>query len=204
MGYVTKNQPIGSDIVINEIIKTMYESLIDSGWTGYEAYHRVYKNPKAGGNLYTPEAYTEQSENSNGDYQEVLLDDNQNSTSFFVTGDTTTYTNGIYKLPISVIFQVNLKELYGDIEHLPDEEARNDAIVAIRKSVNGRSNITSVVTHVPNVYNEFDTSQSRLDDMFPFHVFRINMEVPVNYNCCYKCTYGESGGFQYVLNFGMN
>lgn len=202
MGFITKNNPIGIDIVINDIIEPMYNELIEFGWTGYEAYHRAYKNPKSNEGLFVPEAYTGQKDGDN-EYTEVFYDDTKTATSFFLTGSTTTRTNGNYTVPISIIFQLNAEELYENLGHRADEEARNDAIIAIERSVVG-SRITSIVTEVKDVYAEFDTSRINFTDMSPFHVFRINLDVIVDYSCDYFCTYPAGGGFQYTFNFGLN
>jgi len=198
MGYVVKNSPIGVDIVINDIIESMYEGLTDAGWQNYEAYHRAYKNPKRDGEKFIPEAYTKSNE-----YEEVLLNDELYSSSFFITGSNTTSEQGNYSVPLSVIFQVNLNELYKNVEHRADEEARNDAIVSIKNGPIGNK-ITSIVTDLPKVYEEFDTLGMNFNDMEPFHVFRVNMEVLVDYSCDYFCTHGDGGGFDYIFDQGMN
>jgi hypothetical protein len=202
MGYVTKTNPVGVDSVINQIVESMYENLINYGWTNYEAYHRAYKNPKRDGEKYVPEVYSKQSVQTN-EYTEVLLDDDKFSTSFFITGNNTNNSNGNYTVPISVIFQVNSQQLYPDLEYRADEECRNDAIVALKDGVYGNK-ITSVITDIPRVYEEFDILGMTFNDMQPFHVFRVNMDVPVNYDCNYRCKYGEPGGFDYELDAGMN
>tara|TARA_R110002126_G_scaffold57442_1_gene152194 strand:+ start:5614 stop:6225 length:612 start_codon:yes stop_codon:yes gene_type:complete len=202
MGYVTKNNPIGIDIVINDIIESMYDNLISAGWSNYEAYHRCYKNPKNNDGLFIPEAYTSKYDGGN-EYEEVLLNDKFSSTSFFLTGSTTEYSDGNYKVPLSIIFQLNSVELYPKLGHRADEEARNDAIVSIRNSPEGK-NIKSIVTDVNNVYSEFDTEGINFSDMSPFHVFRVNLEVLVDYSCDYYCTYPVGGGFGYVNDSGFD
>tara|TARA_R110000764_G_scaffold72464_4_gene148646 strand:+ start:3401 stop:4012 length:612 start_codon:yes stop_codon:yes gene_type:complete len=203
MGYVTKVNPIGVDIVINNIIESMYEGLESAGWTNYEAYHRCYKNPVDGEGQYIPEAYTAESVNQH-DYREVLMDDNKRSSSFFITGDSTSYDNGLFKVPISIIFQLNSQELYDQLVSRADEEARNDAIVSIREGAYG-SSITSIDTSIPVVYSEFKTENIAFTDMSPLHVFRVNLSVDVDYSCDYYCTYPVGdGGFDYKMGSGIN
>lgn len=201
MGFVTKNNPIGVDIVINGIIESMYENLIEFGWKEYTAYHRCYKNPKDKDGKYVPEAYTSKFDGDN-EYSDVLFDDTQISTSFFITGNSTNYDNGIYTVPLSIIFQLNSLKLYSKLGHRADEESRNDAIVAIQDGPYGNG-ITSIVTHLPDVYAEFDTEGIVFTDMSPFHVFRVNLDVQVDYSCDYYCTYPKGGGFQYVIDSGL-
>ena len=208
MGIVIKNNPIGIDKVITNLQEGMYTALIENGWTNYDCYHRAYKNVKnVGSGDYIPEVYTADSVQS-GQYEEVLLNDRVNSTSFFIAGNNTPYDNssGLFKNDISIIFQINSENLYSNVTHRADEEAKNDVIAAIKEAGYGKY-ITGIVTHVPDVYNEFDTSKLETDDMHPYFVFRVNLNVNVDYNCNYYCTYpiinDLSGGFEYILDFLM-
>jgi hypothetical protein len=199
MGYVSKINPIGIDIVINNIIESMYGELINAGWTDYNAYHRVYKNVKDDTGTFVPEAYTSNSRDQH-DYQEVLMNDNnKKNTSFFLTGDSTEHENGNFKVPLSIIFQLNSQELYKTLVSRADEESRNDAMVAIQNSI-VNNKITSMVTSIPVVYAEFNTDNVIFTDMSPMHVFRINLDVIVNYDCDYYCTHKEGTGGYEILN----
>lgn len=204
MGYVTKNNPIGVDIVINDLVESIYDDLTSFGWTNYEAYHRVYKNPVSATGEFIPEAYTGESINQH-DYKEVLMDDTYRSTSFVLTGDNTTFENGLYSIPLSIIFQVNCQELYDQLTHRADEEARNDAIVAVQRALPS-SRLESIVTSIPVVYSEFKTDNITFTDMTPYHVFRVNTSVLVDYSCDYFCTYlsDEDTGFNYRFDSGLN
>ena len=204
MGIVIKNNPIGVDKVITKLQEYMYTELINNGWTNYECYHRAYRNIKTvGSGNYVPETYTASSVNT-GQYEEVLLNDRNNSTSFFTVGNNTTSNNGLFTTDISVIFQINTENLYSNVTHRADEEAKNDVVVSIKESGFGKY-ITSIVTQVEDVYNEFDYTNLETDDMHPYFVFRVNMTVPVDYKCDYYCTYPIEnevlGGFNYVLDF---
>ena len=203
MGFVTKINPIGVDRVINDIIESMYDTLIENGWSDYEAYHRVYKNAVDSSGQFIPEAYVADSVDQH-DYREVLMDDTKRSTSFFLTGDSTNRENGNYKIPLSIIFQLNSQELYDRLVTRADEESRNDAIVAIENGPHG-TEITSIVTSIPEVYAEFVTDNITFTDMSPMHVFRVNLEVIVDYSCDYYCTYPDGqGGFNYKIGSGLN
>ena len=197
MGFILKTTPIGVDIAINDIIESMYPELIKAGWTNYEAYHRAYKNPIDQTGTFVPEVYTAKSVRSN-EYKEVLMDDKKVNTSFFITGDSTEQENGNFKVPISIIFQLNSKKLYPNFTTRADEEARNDAMVAVQNSVNSGI-IVNMVTSIPVVYAEFNTDKIVFTDMSPMHVFRINLEVLVDYSCGYRCTFpGGTGGYTII------
>ena len=197
MGIVIKNNPIGIDAEISRLNESIYTDLInDAQWTNYDAYHRAYKNPKSAGGEYIPEAYT-----ANNNYEEVLLNDKENSTSFFITGSSLNYASGIYTAPVSLIFQVNTNNLYINTSHRADEESRNDVIKAVNDAGYSKY-LLSIDTEVPNVYAEFSKENIDFTDMSPYHVFRLNFEIPVSYDCYYACKYG--GGFEYVLDFVFN
>tara|TARA_R110000765_G_scaffold67450_2_gene130283 strand:+ start:772 stop:1380 length:609 start_codon:yes stop_codon:yes gene_type:complete len=200
MGLVTKIKPIGVDLKINSINKSLYSHLInESKWINYEAYHRVYANETEKG--IVPEAYTEQSIDSN-DYKEVFLNDNFSS-SFFTLDDNIDLRDRNSSQNISIYFQLNVKELYPNVTHRADEEARNDVIVALKKNPHVNK-VLGVVKGMRNVYEGFDTSQIKWTDMNPFHVFRVDITTNVNYSCDWFCAYGDTfGGFEYTMDFGM-
>lgn len=204
MGYVTKEHPIGVDCIINSLNESIYESLKESGWENYDAYHRCYKTP-INSSEYIPEAFTEVSNKRNGEYQDVLMQTGLN-TSFFITGNTTTPISGLYMMPISIIFQVNCEELYFNVvSHRADEEARNDAIVAVQNSSFG-NDITAIHQDINQVYAEFSKESIKFDDMNPYHVFRIDLNVSVDYCSSHKNKYPntENQGFNYVGESGLN
>ena len=169
-----KENPVGVDLVINEINNLVYNEL---NFENYEAYHRAFKQQSERGVI--PEAFIYDTR----DYKECFYDDRVNS-SFFYTSDSTDFVdNGrLVNTTVSMVFQVNLDEVAPAIKHRGDEEIHRVVVNAINKSVYGT--VSSLVVGIDNVYNEFDTTQITYTDMQPFHCFRVDIDVSYAYGCC--------------------
>ena len=184
---VAKVNPVGIDIEIDEIQISLYNELSwSSAINDYEVYHRAYKNNREDG--VVPEVFT-----NNNDYQEVLMDDKFSATSFFLTPDTINWNDeGKLSADVSLIFQVNLKELYPSILHRADEEAHVEVINVLENSYNVDS-IRGITTGISNVYEDLRkkfgkstllaNEQSQYDDMEPFHVFKVDFNVLYSNKC---------------------
>jgi len=170
MALVLKDTPIGLDRRIDQVQKWVYNKL---NWTNYESYHRVYKNPTNDGDY--PELFLD-----GIDYQEVFYDDRFTATSFFMVDDDKRFDE-IYQVDVSLVYQVNLEELYPNILHRADEEVHRDVHTALNslKSVD----ITGITTGIPRVYQSLGLRQVKLDDMQPKHVFKIDFTTTYEYNC---------------------
>ncbi len=195
MIYIKEN-PVGVDVVINDIQRNIYESL---GWVDYNAYHRVYKNEKSTGGV-VPDFYTGENDVRSGEYKEVLLDDNLAASSFFYTDDTiTTIDNGfLNQTNVHFICQVDLNRINGDNKR-SDEAVHRDVVLAVNNSIYGK--VSATVTGISSVYSEFDTTQITWDDMQPFHCFRVDIAVTYRYDCCDDCRYESPiTGNEYIIN----
>jgi hypothetical protein len=189
-----KENPVGVDVVINDIQRSVFDSV---QWLNYNGYHRIYKNETSTGII--PEFYNVNNNVKSGEYEEVYLNDNLDASSFFYVADTINATsNGrMYNSVVSMVFQVNLSNLTGDNTR-SDEEIHRDVILAINKSTYGKVN--AIATGISNVYSIFDTTQLKWHDMQPYHCFRVDIDVSYEYDCCDNCRY-ESPiiGNEYVL-----
>ena len=178
MALVLKINPVGIDIVIDKIQQRTFANLTAPGigWTDYESYHRAYKNPREK-NSVIPEVYT-----SNGDYTEVLFDDNFNVTSFFLVNDKRTLSKEFsWEQDISIIYQAKLNKIYPNTPHRADEEMHVDIINSIRNA-HFEDNMKSITTGINNVYSELKIQDRikecvRLDDMSFFHVVKVDLTV---------------------------
>lgn len=173
-----KTIPQGIDVVINDIQKAVASSL---SWNGYNAYLRVYKNETENGLI--PEFYKDITQAKVGDYEEVYLNDNLNASSFFYTSDNiqSSEDGRMFQTSLSMVFQVDLAAVTNIQDSRNDEEVHGQVIRAINSSINGKVN--SLITGIKNVYSEFDTSKVKWDDMQPFHVFRVDIDVNYEYSC---------------------
>lgn len=173
-----KTSPVGIDVVVDRLQQLIYDGV---DWdtnpmatTTYDSYPRIYKNPVQGGDR--PEYFI-----GDRDYKEVLLDDNFSGTSFFTVSDERNLDD-VWSAQLSIIFQLNLAELYPAIPHRADEEAHQTILNLLYDNI-WNYEVSGLVVGVPNVYSEFDFSQSIFDDMEKFHVFRINLNITYEYGC---------------------
>lgn len=178
---VRKQNPVGIDKVLDALQNVIYTSLTDCcKWSDYVSYPRVYKNPKkdeSGSIYHIPEHYT-----GDNEYVEVLYNDNHNATSFILMSDEyELYPPEPIKRTIEIVFQLDIANLYGDIPHRADEEARIDIIKAIRSFHLCQTNKIKVVTGFENVYESMGIpktyySTTRYDDMSDRHLVKFTIE----------------------------
>jgi hypothetical protein len=185
MSLITKIQPYGIDVAINEIQTAIYNFLVDVnkvGWTEYESYPRVYKNKK--GDDVLPEFY----EGTN-DYFEVLFNDKFKVTSFVLVDDVVNSSlnegERVFTQRVSFIFQGLLDELYPTITHRADAEMHDDIFRAFDST---EYDVVSYQTGINNVYSDLTfasllNEKVNLDDMSNFHFVRFDIEVPYTYDC---------------------
>lgn len=178
-----KEKPVGIDIAINEIQLAVSNAL---GWTNYNAYHRAYKNESANGVI--PEVFKVKPQNIVGEYEEVFTNDYLDASSFFYTEDTrnTIELGRLFSTTLSMVFQCDLTKLE-TTDYRADEEVHRKVILAINNSTFGEVN--SLVTGINNVYSEFNTESVIWDDLQPLHVFRLDINVTYEYDCCADCSY---------------
>lgn len=173
MPLIQKISPVGIDIVIDILQKKLFNEL---GWdtnTTYEANHRAYKNETEDGII--PEVYDGKKE-----YRDIYFNDTVDANSFFLVDDTRT-GNRAYTTTVSIIFQLKLDKIFPNIIHRADEEAHAQVLQVLE--INPTSaKISSLQTGISNVYSGLLVDQSKFDNMQPFHVFKVDMDV--NFNNC--------------------
>ena len=173
MGLIRKNNPKGVDCWIDFVQNKLYNHLTNvCGWSKWQSNHRAYINPRNGSNI--PEVY-----DGNGEYKEVLYNDNFNITSFFLADDTAPEDNtGYIQRGVSLIVQMDINRTYPSVRHRADEEAHFDVRNALSKIPQVRD--ISLLVGQSNVYSEFGING--FDDMSDCHVFRFNMQA--SYTIC--------------------
>jgi len=182
-----KQNPVGIDTTIDAIQTKLYKYFTENcKWVKYGSYHRAYKNEKEG--QIIPEIYTNKEE-----YVEVLYNDKYNGTSFFLSDYESKLIDrdqGIYQQGISAIFQLNIKDLYGQISHRADEEAREEitrAFKLIEETISHE--ITGIVTGVNKVYedlklNSIFEKDAYRNDMGKKLLLRVNLNIKYYYDNC--------------------
>lgn len=196
MALNRKDTPVGLDLEIDKIQVLIYNyfttnSCVKGDYSNYESYHRAYKNEKVKDDAVTgpfADKFV-----TGIDYQSVFTNDNFGISSFFIANDNEEpVTKTRKKRTISIIFQVNLDKVYGQVPHRADEEFHNEISNALRGLKKPAELLDSVV-RIDNVYSEFERDQlkKKLHDMQPYHVFRQDIEVQYDYDCC--PTFADSG-----------
>ena len=176
---VQKTNPIGIDKTVDFLQTKLNANPILSA-VDFDNLPRVYKNPKANGNGFVPELYR-----GNGEYSESLMNDNVVITSFFIIPDQRDYVEEINS-ELSLIVQCSdLTKVYPSIDHRADEELIHTVLNVLQplKVID----VTSIVTSIDAVYQEFDRELLKFDDMSTFFVFRINMNTHYEIQCCDNC-----------------
>lgn len=169
----TINTPLGVDVPIQQLQSDMFTQLRNV-WglseDDWESYGRVYRNQNQDG--YVPEAYK-----IDGNYTEVFLNDTVAVSSFFGLGEQTTYDIG-FRVPVHLVFNVNLSALKKEMFHRADEEVRRDVKLYLADYSFGFT-LTTIETGIDNVFREYPGSRRndslRARDMHPYHMFRANM-----------------------------
>lgn len=181
MGLFQKTDPEGVDVAIDELQKDLFLGLTTKfGWRDYDSYHRAYRNKKEKDTL--PEIYT-----SKGDYKEVLFNDNETVTSFFLSDEKRAYDSGkfIFSQGVSIIFQANLSKLFPDIIHRADEELIANVIKTIKNKF-WDSQLIEVITGVDKVYESLKIANEKhyYDDMSNFSISRFNFKMLYSITNC--------------------
>lgn len=171
MNYTIIN-PKGIDSEIQKIQTYLFEKL---NWGDIDVYGRVYRNPSEQKGLKL-EAYI-----GNNEYKDVLTDDTKNANIFFIEDDVHNTKEGIlFKNKLKIVFMVNLKKASNNTAHRADMEIEIEAIKLVRKQ---NFSIEKLEKGVKSALGEFDTEGIKLNDMQPYHVFSVTVELPYYINC---------------------
>ena len=173
MALFQRDCPQGIDAGIDILQKDLFIALVKSNWTDYDSYDRAYRNIRGSDKI--PEVYK-----GKGEYKEVLINDNETVTSFFLTDEKRTYDyeKYLWEQNISIIFQANLSKLYPNIVHRADEEMINTIRLAI-KSKYWDNRVTEIITGFEKVYDSLKLSYDKKDftDMGQYSIVRFNFKM---------------------------
>ena len=175
MALVLKTNPVGVDVVVNDIQNLLFTNLTSNGvgnWTNsnYQSYYRAFINPKNGGTI--PEV-----DNGSNEYKEVLMDDTFTASSFFLVDNVRDFEESQFGVSVSIIFQANIKELFPSIPHRADEEMHKDIIDAI-EDTQYTDMITGFSLGIDNVYSDLSIPESFIervqwDDLSQYHIIKL-------------------------------
>jgi hypothetical protein len=170
---LTKTNPVGLDIVIDNIQSKVYElkDLWEVDLQGYPRCQILTNNNKK-----TIEAYL-----GNNDYSSSLIFAEQNK-FFVLAGESIEHvSNNYYKTTIEMYFMLNLSEIYPNIQHRADEEVRVDVLNILHTIPN--INVFKVEHNSDKVFARFNNRISQTfeheytDDMQPYHYFKVLIDI---------------------------
>lgn len=162
MDYL-KTNPKGIDIPIQQMQVFLNKKLEFD-----KSYGRVYKID-VGFNRFIPAHFIEKT----SDYVEVLTDDSLNGSFFFIENNRTLVGNDSMQIttPIDIIFQMNLRKLQPDMDHMADEEMRLEILGLV--SLFPKFEITEVIKGIEALKGFYHN----LRDMQPYTYLKVSGNV---------------------------
>ena len=161
----------GIDCEIQEMQKDIYDALTGAfQFKNVEAYGRLYRNETNDG--IRPQWFSSQV----ADYETVYLDDTKDIILSFIDGETHNTVDGFtYVAPVKIVFWFNLDKI--EVNHYPDAEAQRIASVILKENVFNELQFKQLEKGLRNVYSGFNTGDIRFDNMNPYHVFSLNIDL---------------------------
>lgn len=173
MTIYKKDNAVGIDRPINEIIDTLdYYLNTKLNW-GVDIYHKIYKNEQKKGVLPIPQAFK-----SGIDYHPIFVNDTVNGEIGFILDDTRNVNEGIVSTQVFVTFSLNIDKLDSGSLNREDE-----LVMMYAKKALSDYSPNLLTTRIKNVYNGFNTDKITYSDMHPF----VNFSYRINLNYTDKC-----------------
>jgi len=176
---------------IQSIQEELYSGLSNL-WAGdIEGFGKVYKNienssddiPKyyKSSKIFIPEVFN----SIKGNYEDVYYNDIKSCVFCFLVSDKDdTEDQVLFKNKVKVVFMIDLSKIYPSSNERQDSKAEKDAVGVLR-DINGSYIIGGIQRGIDNVFSEYTTNKIRFNDLHPFHVFSVNIEL--NYYLTDKC-----------------
>jgi len=184
MANLTKTDPKGLDVLIDNIQRKVYE-LKDIWGVELDGYPRCQILLREG--KKTIEAYL-----GNDEYSGSLIFAEENK-FFILAGESIEHvSNDYYKTTIEIYFMLNLEDIHPEILHRADEEVRVD-VLNVLNTITG-INVFKVEHNTDKVFARFNNRISQnyehefTDDMQPYHYFKVLLDVleyDINAQSCY-------------------
>lgn len=180
MSNNTLTEPIGIDVEIQGVQKNLYANLVGL-WSGdISAYGRIYKNQSDKGLI--PEWYN----SSKKDYEEVYYDDKKSCVFCFLVGDNdTTEDELLFITNVKIVFMLDLSKVYPSETERQDAKVQRDVVNFLRDYNFQRYKITDIERGIDTIFNDYETSGIKFNDIQPFHSFSVNLTL--SYELTEKC-----------------
>jgi hypothetical protein len=173
MANLTKENPVGLDVVLDDIQKKLYDlkDLWNVNLDGYPRCQILLRDNKK-----TIEAYL-----GNDEYSGSLIFAEGNK-FFMLAGESIEHiSDTFYKTTIEVYFMLNLDEIYPYINHRADEEVRID-VLNVLNAISG-IHVFKLEHNTDKVFARFNNRISQnyehefTDDMQPYHYFKVLIDI---------------------------
>ncbi len=184
MAIVSKTDRDGIDIVIEELQQSTFPKLLGF-WdplTTYTSFPRANKNLVDGS--VVPQVSADQK-----DYEQVLTNDKVFINSFFLIDDVRNYDEELRQIKqnISIIFQADLKKLYGQTNRA-DEQFNMDVLRVFQKENVFIVGDIELTEGIDNVYSDLSITGKLkeivdLHDMSQLHVLKLSFDVLYRPDC---------------------
>lgn len=171
MALFEKQNPVGIDKQIQKLQNQIYTGL---GFTNFDGYGRAYllKNTE---DKVVPHHYVA---GSNGEYQEILYNDEINGHFFFLDSSETKPFSGVHvETEVSIYFFLNLEKLKPSITHKADEEIREQIMGILERF--RYFQFTNMVKG-EDALNDFETD---LEAIHPRFFLKITGNLRYQFNC---------------------
>lgn len=181
---VLVSNPIGVDLAIEKAQKRLHDELLTKWGINtnmFLCYGRCYRNNDKNGVI--PEVY------SNGEYKELLLNDNVIVHSFFDIGNVINYETEEHQnsTTIDLVFFVNLNKLYSN-NLRQDEKVRQDVQLIFEGGKNGLLLQTiSIGNQALSEYSGYKKDAMKFKDMNQYHIFKMTYQLNYDYQS-YQCS----------------
>lgn len=191
MAVRRKIAPVGIDNEIDKAMAYFPTALVFDNAFISEWYPRVYVNQirSRKNTEFQPDHFDHEAPTDN-EYMEVFSNDRIDLSCFFLADPTYEFDNetGEHTRRVSMIFQLNLQNLYPGIEHRADEEFQMNVYNMWNQWNNKKRFLwVNVENQIDNVFREFARDEIRFEDMQPRHCVRFNFDVTYVPKCCTDC-----------------
>lgn len=167
----------GIDCEIKNLQEDIYTALGEY-FSKIDGFGRIYKHPGESG--FIPKRY----DANKRDYEDVYLDDRVDCSFCFIDGDSHDTEDGLlYKAPVKIVFWMDLEVLSKD--YRADAEAHRIAASILKDDCVGEFEFKGIDKTVNTVFTGFNTQGIHKDDLQPYHVFALNIDL--SYYLTKKC-----------------
>ncbi len=200
MAIVNKTYRDGVDTVIQYLQNKWYNKLLGNwGNSVYQMYPRANKNKKEDQTI--PEISLDEE-----NYDEVLINDKFDVTSFFLIDNESTFTDEYKRINqrVSLIFQADLFALYNGAERM-DQRFNMDVLRVVRQESQFIFGDISLIETVDDVYRDLSLSgdfKRKIDvtDISHQHILRVDFNLIYKPNCNATNAPASPGTFAFQLN----